>query len=195
MARLQIDLCPLTTRNTKHETTNLRIRTPDRFLTSFRNDKEPYWCQFVKLVSTAYWLFLIKPSLFSIVFSLLGLDSWFLAPHWTRFSIHFLSLFLQKPPKNTRTDILNKNLKPETPNPKLLTSDFGLPQRFLDCPFDSFRLRSMANAQGDSSKWHLNSRLRTSKIYTPKKSVRSNGASVRSCTELFPKIGTLYLSS
>ena len=46
-----------------------------------RNDNEPHWCQFVKFVSTAHWIFAIKPSLFSIVFSLLSCDSWLLVPH------------------------------------------------------------------------------------------------------------------
>ena len=55
-----------------------------------------------------------------------------------------------------------------------------VPVKISPCPLGSFRLRSMTSARGDGSKWHLNSRLRTSKIYTPKKSVRSNGASVRS---------------
>ena len=54
------------------------IPTPDRFLTSFRNDTlTPVF----RLLTSVFSLQLaIKPSLFSMAFSLLNLDSWFLAP-------------------------------------------------------------------------------------------------------------------
>ena len=117
----KINNCPLLT----------DFRLPIDFSTSpstalrvtVRNDKEPHWCQFVKLVSTAYWLFPIKPSLFSMVFTLLSLDFWLLVSHWTRFSIHFLPLFFKNRQKTLElTRYLTKSTTAHCP----LLTDFRL---------------------------------------------------------------------